>query len=110
VKPLLLPLVLALTAGCLMGDADNGKSTYAYQCQSCHGAGGEGGLQVGGTYDTAGVLTDPGVSADLRARVPEMTDERILDVLRNGKGAMPSQFSDDDDTALDVLAYLRQTY
>ena len=104
---LLAPL---LAAGCLTGDPDNGKSTFQYQCAGCHGADGSGGLQIGGVADTGGGVSEAGVSANLKERLPELTDDRVLDVLWHGKGAMPGQFSEDDSAALDVLAYLRTDF
>ena len=109
VKPLLLPLVLAFASGCLMGDVDNGEYTYQFQCMGCHGANGEGGIETV-TYDAMGNPLPGVLTADLTERVPLLTDERILEVLHDGQGAMPGQFGDDDETALDVLAYLRSNY
>ena len=86
-------------AGCLGGDPSNGQSVFSYQCVQCHNADGSGGIDVGGTS-----------SADLRVRVPELADEYILAVLHDGTGTMPSQFGEDDSSAVDVLAYLRQTF
>lgn len=102
--------------GCLGGDAESGESVFAFQCAVCHNADGSGGIQIAdttgvqdtGAVDTGGAGSTP--SADLRERVPQLADEYILSVLRDGKGNMPSQFGEDDSEAVDVLAYLRQTF
>jgi mono/diheme cytochrome c family protein len=94
-----LVLCALAASGCLGGDPDSGASIFQYQCIQCHNQDGSGGIDVGGT-----------VSADLRQRVPELTDEHLLAVLRDGTGTMPGQFSDDDDSAVDVLAYLRDEF
>lgn len=108
--------VLALS-GCLGGDAEAGESTYNFQCVACHNQDGSGGIPIAssqaGLYDTGPIDTGGAgsvLSADLRLRVPQISDEYILSVLWNGKGNMPSQFGESDTEAVDVLAYLRQTF
>ncbi|GDX79879.1 hypothetical protein LBMAG42_16900 [Deltaproteobacteria bacterium] len=111
-KPNLLALAaLSLSTGCLFGDSDNGQYVYQSYCQSCHGVDGSGGIDVGIGPDTGYYATGgSGFSANLKVRVPQLTDEAILKVLRDGYKGMPSQFSEDDDQALDVLSYMRDTF
>ena len=86
-------------SGCLGGDADRGRAAFSTHCTVCHQSDGSGGIDVDGT-----------ASADLRTRVPELADEYVLVVLHDGKGTMPGQFGGDDAQAVDVLAYLRETF
>ena len=84
--------------GAITGDPANGETLFA-NCAGCHGATGEGGIDIGGTP-----------SADLTVRVPAMTDAELEGVIADGFGsAMPSQYTDEQDIA-DVVAYLRQTF
>lgn len=111
-KPnLLLLAALSLSTGCLLGDSDNGQYVYQSRCQSCHGVDGSGGIDVGTGPDTGYYATGgSGISANLKVRVPQLTDEAILKVLRDGYKGMPSQFGEDDEEALDVLSYMRGTF
>jgi mono/diheme cytochrome c family protein len=86
------------TSAAVTGDAANGEALFS-SCAGCHNADGSGGVDIGGTP-----------SADLRVRVPALSDSELSDRIMNGFGtAMPAQYSDAQDVA-DVIAYLRATF
>ncbi|MBM4393396.1 MAG: cytochrome c [Deltaproteobacteria bacterium] len=73
-------------------------SYFGGSCAGCHNADGSGGIDIGGTP-----------SADLRARVPAMSDDEIATVVTEGKGTMPAQLSTDDEVE-HMIEYLRATF
>lgn len=78
----------------LSGDAATGETAFARcSASSCHGADGNSG--------SAG--------APLSDEIPELTDERVIDVVLGGYEAMPAQSLADQEMA-DLLAYLRETF
>ena len=77
------------------GDAANGEALYAASCVSCHGAGGDLGVETGGV-----------AAANLQEEVPESDDAELADVIQGGEGAMAPVALDDQETA-DVIAYMR---
>lgn len=108
-KRIALPLAL-LSTGCLLGDEAAGASEYNLTCAQCLGAAAASLSDTAAPmalYDTgAGALTP----ADLSVRVPQLSDERILAVLTEGKGQMPAMYEAGDSEAADVLVYLRATF
>lgn len=78
----------------LQGDATAGQTAFA-RCSaaSCHGADGNSGS----------------TGAPLSEEIPELTDERIIDVVLGGYEAMPAQNLADQEMA-DLLAYLHETF
>lgn len=80
------------------GDATAGAEVYASSCESCHGADGKLGVEVGGT-----------AAADLTFETGDQTDDELADVIQNGFGTMPAQSLDDTQTA-DCIAYMRETF
>ena len=105
-----LPRVLVST-GCLLGDEAAGASEYNYTCARCHGA---APAAVSDTSTAPATLYDTGAGAltpaDLSVRVPQLSDERILSVLTEGKGQMPAIYEVGASEAADVLVYLRATF
>ena len=104
---LLALTALALTA-CSGGDDDDvaailaldgsptaGKAVYDNKCASCH------------KPDGSGDSTFP----SLVTKVPQESDEDIIEVILNGKGAMQG-FRDElsDQQVADLHAYLRETF
>jgi cytochrome c551 len=79
-------------------DAANGATLYSNSCEGCHGADGTLGVDIGGSP-----------AADLNVEVPEQSDDELTNVMIDGFGNMPSQFTDPQDAA-DCLAYLRETF
>ena len=67
------------------GDAASGESLVNSRCMGCHG--GNPSIENAGS----------------------MTDEELRDLFANGKGGMPAQNLNEQET-LDVIAYLRATY
>ena len=85
---------LALLACAPEGDAERGATLYADGCASCHGDDGAAGI-TGAT--------------DLGTSVPESSDDELMAVIQQGKGDMGAVYSDETD-AMDVVAYLRETF
>lgn len=84
--------------GTVTGDATAGAAAYATDCESCHGADGKAGVDVGGT-----------ASSDLTIEIPDQTDAELHDIIANGFGAMPA-ITQDETRIADLTAYLRQTF
>lgn len=82
----------------LSGDATAGMTTFTQVCgtSSCHGADGN----TPGTPDTE----------RLSEAVPTLGDRAIVNVILNGKEAMPPQTQLDDQQIADVLAYVQATF
>lgn len=80
------------------GDAVAGADVYAASCESCHGADGKLGVEVGG---------EP--AADLVFETGDLSDDEIAHVILEGEGTMPAQTLDDTETA-DCIAYMRATF
>lgn len=77
----------------LEGTPKRGQALYQMHCARCHGA--EGG----------GIASNPALSkTTLTLRDPD-----IVDIMLNGKGGMPAQRLDEQQTA-DVLAWMRATW
>lgn len=87
-EPLPSEPVLALD-----GDASKGEARYQMTCARCHGASGNG------------VARTPA----LAGRVHALTDEDLVDIMRNGRGAM-SPLGLTAQHVADILAYLRATW
>lgn len=79
--------ILALT-----GDSTNGGTLFAASCASCHGDDGK-----------------TGTASNLAAVVPDLPDQELVNTIISGKGSMPAQDLEDQDTA-DILAWLRATF
>ena len=91
--------MLLLLAACVHPpDPVRGAEVYTFGCESCHGAGGDAGVQVSGVP-----------AAELGTTVPNRTDEELLSVITDGRGAMPRVNLDPDD-ADDCVAYIRATF
>lgn len=82
--------------------AQRGRATFVRNCSACHGADGTGRLPPGvQMVAPPRDLTDPEFQA-------QRTDEELLFVLRNGKGAMPPfGVLLGEDQVRDVIAYVR---
>lgn len=80
--------ILALT-----GDTANGEALFGTDCAICHGTDGSGGS-----------------GPSLVAKVPELSEEEILDVVINGEDSMPAFDGWTDQELADVLAYLTTTF
>lgn len=77
----------------LVGDADRGAERFVPRCAACHGVTGRGGL-----------------GPDLASVVPPKTDPELFAVLTDGRGGMPAIRFDDDQEAVDVIAWLRVAF
>lgn len=75
-------------------DVFNGKEVYTKECMSCHGEDGTGKM--------------PGLPNFKEGQALYNTDDRLMQIIRDGKGVMPS-FGGllTDDEISDVTAYLR---
>lgn len=91
-------MLLFLLACAHTPDPANGAEIYALACESCHGADGGAGVQVGGVP-----------AADLVTVVPTLDDETLRGVIEDGSGEMPAVTLDPDDTT-DCVAYVRDTF
>lgn len=82
--------------------ADRGRGTFVRVCSGCHGMEGKGAPRVAfNAPSPPRDLTDPAFHA-------ERTDEQLLFVLRNGKGAMPPFGALLEEAQLqELVAYLR---
>jgi mono/diheme cytochrome c family protein len=77
---LLLVVALLLSAGPVRAQAD-GDSLFKSKCGDCHGANGSGNTAEGKNMNLR----------DLRsADVQKQTDEELIGITANGKGAMPA--------------------
>lgn len=85
-----------------MSPAERGRATFVRICSGCHGMDGRGAPRVAWNAPAPPRdLTDPAFHA-------ERSDEQLLFVLRNGKGAMPPFAAILEDAQLrDVIAYVR---
>jgi len=95
---LILSLVACGSPDYSNGDAVAGADVYAASCESCHGADGKLGVQVGGV-----------AAADLVFETGDLTDDELARVILDGEGTMPAQSLDDTETA-DCIAYMRATF
>lgn len=78
----------------LTPDGAAGASTYALNCQACHGA------------DGSGVAPNPA----LTDRVPGLTDEQVVTTILEGKGNMDSyKFLKNQDIA-NVVSHVRMSF
>lgn len=78
----------------MSNDVFKGREVYVRDCALCHGASGEGRL--------------PGLVNFKESQVLYRSDRVLIDIVRDGKGVMPSfngLLSDDD--VRNVVAYLR---
>lgn len=76
----------------LDGDATSGDALFAGNCSGCHGADG-----------------DSGTAPMLSTKVPDASDEHIVDVMINGTGNMAA-VSLENQEAADILAFLRASF
>jgi mono/diheme cytochrome c family protein len=84
------------------GDAAEGQKIYQLRCTPCHGAQGKGDGPLGKS------LNPPPRDHTNGSYMNAQTDEQLLTVIRNGKGAMPpwgNTLSEAD--LMNVLAYVR---
>lgn len=82
-------------AGTTEPDLENGARVYNSTCATCHGD------------DGAGL----GSASDLSEVLPEMTDDEVEEVIRDGAPGMPAFRSTlSDDEIRDVIAYIRDTF
>ncbi len=95
---LILSLLACGTPDYSNGDAVAGADVYASTCESCHGADGKLGVEVGGTP-----------AADLTFETGDLGDDELARVILEGEGTMPAQALDDTETA-DCIAYMRATF
>ena len=68
------PMVSAMDAGVLTGDATRGAAVFAANCAACHGVDGKGTVAV------------PGAKSFASADVQSKTDTALGDVIENGQG------------------------
>jgi mono/diheme cytochrome c family protein len=89
-----------LLVGCQVakGDPAVGADLYVQHCASCHGEDGTLGKPI--------VEVD---SANLNFRVPELSDDRLVEVIQKGFQAMPPRGLEDRE-ALDIVAWLRTKF
>jgi mono/diheme cytochrome c family protein len=80
------------------GDATAGAAVYSANCESCHGADGTVGVNIGGTP-----------ASDLNDEVPEKSDDELASIILDGTGSMPA-ISMSETEAADCVAYLRETF
>ncbi len=95
-KIVLMLLVLSLGYGAQVsaGDVFKGKEVYLKECAACHGASGEGRM--------------PGLLNFQESQALFRTNNALRDIVRDGKGIMPSfngLLSDEDIS--NVVVYLR---
>jgi mono/diheme cytochrome c family protein len=90
----ILAAAFSVMTGCGGPNANDGAIVYTATCATCHGASG------------GGIVED---AADLRVRVPAMTDEQIEANILNGTDLMDPVDLTEDEIA-DVIAYLRETF
>lgn len=76
----------------LDGDVQRGEAQYQIVCAGCHGPTGHG------------IARAPALTTSHR-----MSDDTIVAVMLNGRGRMPAKRID-DQTAADVLAWMRATF
>lgn len=95
---LLILSLLACSPDYSNGDAVAGADVYAATCESCHGADGKLGVEVGG---------EP--AADLVFETGDLTDDEIASAILDGVGTMPAQSLSNTETA-DCIAYMRATF
>jgi len=91
-------------AGGGSGDLARGEAIFKERCVLCHGPSGHGD----GTASKA--LKPPPRNFHDQAYMSSRTDEQLLDVIHNGKGAMPAWGKTGvlkDDEIRAVLAYVR---
>lgn len=91
-------LLVALVGCAVEGDVGAGSEHYDRTCASCHGPDGTAGVQVNGV-----------AASDLTKLTPSLSDRALTTVIQDGKGEMPAQGLDDEETA-DCLAYLRESF
>ena len=87
-------------------DSIGGKNRYAIFCSACHGERGDGNSAVGESTPELERLSLVSPSARL------MTDSQLMDLLRSGKGRMPSFSSQlsahDRRSVIDYVKKLQQ--
>ncbi len=76
----------------LQGDETGGEALFASSCSGCHGVDG-----------------DSGTAPMLSAKVPDASDDHIVDVMINGIGNM-APVSLENQEAADILAFLRASF
>ena len=89
VEPARVDAILALPGDTAAGETVFGRCAAA----ACHGADGNSGT----------------TGAPLRDEVPELSDERLIQIVLGGYETMAPQNLSDQEMA-DVLAYLRETF
>lgn len=77
----------------LVGDPERGAGAFELRCATCHGAEGQGGL-----------------GPSLAPVVPTYTDLELYVLVTEGDGAMPKIGFDSPQEAVDVIAFLRQSF
>lgn len=81
--------------------ADVGARVYTQRCVLCHGAGGAGDGPA-----SAGLNPKPRNLRDA-SYMSTRTDEQLLEIIRNGKGAMPAWGKNNTLTEEEIQAVLR---
>lgn len=89
-----------LLLGCqaVKGDPQLGADLYVQHCATCHGEDGTLGKPI---FDVE--------SANLNFRVPELKDDRLVEVIQTGFQAMPPLVLEERE-ALDIVAWLRTKF
>lgn len=100
--PMEVAQLASLDLAAALAGLPDGRDVFMHQCVACHGESGKGDGPAAIAFDPKPAnLTDPN-------RIGVLTDDQILEVLRNGKGPMPAfgkLLSDQDILA--VLEYVR---
>jgi mono/diheme cytochrome c family protein len=79
----------------LSADAARGEKVFDQSCASCHEA------------HSRNQLAGPGLKGYYTRRHPAPNDVAVREVIKQGKGAMPSFSSFSDSELTDLIAYLR---
>lgn len=85
---------LVCSSSLIAGDVFRGRDVYMQECMTCHGSAGEGNM--------------PGLPNFKESQTLFKTDNELIDIIRDGRGVMPSfggLLTDDD--IRDVASYLR---
>ena len=91
----------------IKGDFEKGKAFYQKNCATCHGQNLEGSHQ--GTGLTFSRLRDTKIAAPSLSNygvLKSLSDQMILNIIKKGKGIMPT-FADKDTVLNDVVFYIR---
>lgn len=100
--PLEVARLASLDLAVALAGLPDGRDVFIRQCVACHGESGKGDGPAAIAFDPKPAnLTDS-------SRMGALTDDQLLEVLRNGKGPMPAfgkLLSDEDILA--VLEYVR---